>query len=310
VFLQDGDSLRKLVRRERLPLYVSLMIIVVGFIAYSFVFFRGTVSPLHALSQRMGEVEEGQFDVSVPADGPREIASLATSFNRMVRRISVLTRETEQTERARADAELEALQYQINPHFVSNTLNSIRLMAHGSGATSIARMTGSLMRIVSDSLRAGEREVTLRRELENLEHYGFIMKVRFGESFSLVFDVPEAHLEYTLLKMLIQPIVENAVVHGVKENQGHGEILVASESTEEAFLLRVADDGGGMDPSTVLSDDDGSTLVRRDRSIGLRNVDRRISLHYGEPHGLRVESAPGEGTTVTLHLPPLRGAGS
>ena len=134
-----------------------------GFIACSFTFFRRTVSPLHAL---------------------------AASFIRMVGRVPVLTPERVLTKMARADAEVEALRYQINPHLVSNSLNLICPMAHGSGATSTARMTGSLIRIVSDSLRAGEREVTLQRERENFERCGFLVENAPGVGTAATLHLP------------------------------------------------------------------------------------------------------------------------
>jgi len=305
VYVQDARAIRRLVRRERLPLYLSVALISLGFLAYAGLFFKGIVQPLHALSATMGEVEQGRFDVSVGTDGPRELAVLSHAFNTMVRRLAELTAEIAQTERARAEIEVEALQYQINPHFVSNTLNSIRLMAHGSGNASIGRVTGSLMRIVRDSLRTDERDVALARELDNLEDYAFIMKVRFGETFVMKTDIPDEHKDVRILKMLIQPIVENAIVHGVRKSGHGGEVTIRTSSGPNAFLIQVTDNGTGMDEESVRRATDPATTGRPGHvAIGLHNVHRRMVLHYGPTYGLGIDSRLGEGTTVTMRLPP------
>ncbi len=305
VYLQDARAIRRLVRRERLPLYLSVALISLGFVAYTGFFFKSIVQPLHALSATMGEVEQGRFDVSVGTGGPRELAALSHAFNTMVQRLSELTAEIAQTERARAEIEVEALQYQINPHFVSNTLNSIRLMAHGSGNASIGRVTGSLMRIVRDSLRTDERDVVLERELENLEDYAFIMKVRFGETFVMKTDIPDEHKDIRILKMLIQPIVENAIVHGVQKSGYGGEVTIRTRSMSDAFLIQVTDNGAGMDDEAVRRATDPATTGQPGHvAIGLHNVHRRMVLHYGPTYGLGIDSRLGEGTTVTMRLPP------
>lgn len=305
--LQDANAVERLINRERIPLYVALALIVLGFIAYTLFFFEGVVSPVKHLSARMGEVEAGRFDVFVDRRGPREIAELSDSFNSMVSKIAQLTQETEQKERARAEAEMQALQYQINPHFVSNTLSSIRLMALGGGAKSIAKVTGSLMRIVSDSFRTKEREIPLNRELDNLASYAFIMKVRFGESFTLDYEIPEEHGEHRIMKMLIQPIVENAIVHGIQPTGRKGHISVSSMVRGGTLELTVRDDGVGIDPDRIpgivtapqISSVDGH------RQIALYNVQRRIELHYGAGYGLEIHSPPTGGTLVTMRLPVI-----
>jgi sensor histidine kinase YesM len=305
--LQDANAVERLINRERVPLYIALALIVLGFVAYTLFFFEGVVSPLRHLSTRMREVETGKFDVSVDRHGPREILELSDSFNSMVRRIAVLTQETELKERARAEAEMQALQYQINPHFVSNTLSSIRLMALGSGATSIANVTGSLMRIVSDSFRTKEREIPLSRELENLTSYAFIMKVRFGESFTIEYKIPEEHRKHRIMKMLLQPIVENAIVHGIQPTGRKGHISVSSATDNGCLLLCVRDDGIGIDPQRIpeIITSPQISTVDGHRQIALYNVQRRIELHYGAGYGLEMRVPPEGGTVVTLRVPVI-----
>lgn len=305
--IQDAGAVEQLINRERRPLYIALALIVIGFIAYTLSFFEGVVAPVRHLSDRMGDVESGRFDVSVDPRGPREISELGASFNSMVRRIAELTRQTELKERGRAEAEMQALQYQINPHFVSNTLSSIRLMALGSGATSIANVTGSLMRIVADSFRTREREVPLAREFHNLESYAFIMKVRFGESFTMEYELPESYKQHRIMKMLLQPIVENAIVHGIQPTGRKGHISISCAVEQSFLLVSIKDDGIGIDSERVpgiIASPEFNTIDGH-RQIGLYNVQRRIELHYGDNYGVHIQSPPEGGTLVVLRLPAL-----
>jgi two-component sensor histidine kinase len=255
------------------------------------------------------------------------IALLAALF---IAYASRLAAERERIERDRLAAELEALRYQINPHFIANTLNSIRLMASAARADAIANMTRDLMRLVSDSYAGAGALTELSRELASITAYVGIMKVRFGERFVLEIDAAPDTESLLVLRMLLQPIVENAILHGFaggangrSGRASRGTIRVSARrewratpvppSPEpsatavpgEVLVLEVHDDGAGMardvDAPTRPAGRGPDSLHR----IGMANVERRIALNFGAPYGLAIDSEPGAFTRVRYVLPAL-----
>jgi two-component system sensor histidine kinase YesM len=243
--------------------------------------------------------------------------------------------ERERTERQRLAAELAALRYQINPHFIANTLNSIKLMASAARADSIASMTRDLMRMVSDSYAGVGVLTELSRELASISAYVGIMKVRFGERFALEIDAGPGTESLLVLRMLLQPIVENAILHGFAGGAGgrssratRGTIRVTARREARALppppcpepwaqpvpghvlILEVRDDGAGMRPGAAAprvppDAGEGRGGPESLHRIGIANVERRISLNFGAPYALEFESEPGAGTLVRYVLPAL-----
>jgi two-component system sensor histidine kinase YesM len=271
----------------------------------------------------MRRAGKGDYSVRVPAAGIEELAALTGSFNLMMDEIHQLTREREQRERERVKAELEALRFQINPHFLSNTLSSIRLMALAANAGGIGQMTQDLMRILADSYAAAGSMTDLAHEIGNLQSYVGIMKVRFGENFDVHYEIGADTQELLILRLILQPIVENAILHGFAGAGRRGTILVSSRLEQvpgapapalpeagalaaagRALVIEIRDDGVGMDPALAFAAAEG------DRSglhhIGLANVQRRIRLNFGEPFGLSVQSERGRFTLVRFLLPEAR----
>ena len=241
----------------------------------------------------------------------------------------LITVEREERERARMKAEMEALRFQIDPHFVSNTLNSIRLMARAAKADGIADMTQKLMRVLSDSYSGAGPLTTLEHEIANVASYVGIMKVRFGETFEVAWDIHPETRDLLVLKMILQPIMENAILHGISPAGRRGAISVSSRMesapapggarTAEPGLLALPgmhlviearDDGVGMSQElarTVLQPENGQSAGSRGlHRIGLANVHQRIRLNFGNPFGLQVESVPGSYTLVRYVLPAMR----
>ena len=260
------------------------------------------------------------------------IALLAALFIVYAERLST---ERERTERERLAIELEALRYQINPHFIANTLNSIRLMASAARADAIAGMTRDLMRMVSDSYAGAGVITELSRELASISAYVGIMKVRFGERFALEIDAGPGTESLLVMRMLLQPIVENAILHGFAggasgriSRTSRGTIRVtarrepravptppcpepwASPVPGEVLVLEVRDDGAGMKPRSVEPRASQPSRGRGPESlhrigIGVANVERRIALNFGAPYELEVESEPGAFTLVRYVVPAL-----
>jgi two-component system, sensor histidine kinase YesM len=258
------------------------------------------------------------------------IALLAVLFiayaNRMVEQTERLQAERERTERERLAAELAALRSQINPHFIANTLNSIKLMASAARADGIVSMTRDLMRMVSDSYAGAGVVTELSRELASITAYAGIMKVRFGDRFALEIDARPGTESLLVLRMILQPIVENAILHGFGGNAA-GRIAGATRGTiritarlearalppppspepwasplpGQVLVLEVHDDGAGIPPRDAAPGPESLHRV----GIGVANVKQRIALNFGAPYGLAIDSEPGAFTRVVCVLPAL-----
>ena len=306
----DSQRLLQPLRRIRWVTYAIFFLLSVAFVMYTWLFFHDLVAPLHAIVSRMEIVETGDYTVRTEPDGPREVARLGHAFNSMLDQIQHLTQQTQAKERERTMYELEALQYRIQPHFVANTLNSIRLMAEAEGSTHIAGMSASLMRVVTESFNKSGRYATLDEEIRSVDSYVHIMKVRFGALIDVAYQIAEGVDQARVLKMLLQPIVENAILHGIRPAGRPGRITVSASIATDRLVITVQDNGTGMDRPTVAGLLQGpahsshNSLTR----IGIYNVHRRITLNHGQPYGLQIDSELDAGTRVTLTLPVLADA--
>jgi two-component system sensor histidine kinase YesM len=288
-----------------------LLILILLFSLYIETFFRQVIRPIATVTREMGRVEKGNWEAAVGESGVTELAQLARSFNTMVREIRKLTEEREKEERERARLEMEALRLQINPHFLTNTLNSIRMMAAVSNAEPIRRMTAALMRVVSSSFRGDDRLAPLGDELDTLEQYILIMRVRFGDTFDVSMDVPHGMRGLLVLRMLLQPLVENSILHGLQGLDRRGRIVIAGREERDpdmtdVIVLEVQDNGHGMRGEAAAAALGGAPERHRGMTtIGLYNVNRRVLLNHGNGFGLDVKSEPGVFTSVKLRLPRI-----
>lgn len=190
---------------------------------------------------------------------------------------------------------MEALQSQINPHFLVNTLGSMRFMAMVAKFDSIKNMAEALINILSTSFRQAASLYTINEELEMLESYIYLMKIRYAENFLVEYRIDDNCRRCLIPRLVLQPIVENCIVHGFEDSEDIGHILVEASRNRDAVVITISDDGQGMSPerlAEVLS-----------ASIGISNVQKRVRLNFGELYGVRIESKPGAGTRVTLTIP-------
>ena len=200
--------------------------------------------------------------------------------------------------------ELQALQAQINPHFLYNTLDAIIWMAE-TDDKGIVPMTEALANFFRISLNKGKELIRVQGELSHVENYLVIQSMRYTDKFTYQIDLSEDVKEYLTIKLIIQPIVENCIYHGIKPKRGKGHILVRACREENHLMIRVTDDGVGMNEETrskILSPQ-GIVTNNSGSGVGIRNVNERIKLRFGESYGLTYESRLGEGTTVTVRLP-------
>ena len=240
--------------------------------------------------------------------GSMEIRHLGDSIQRSYEQIDMLMHKIvlEQTERRKS--ELDALQSQINPHFLYNALDSITWMVEGERNDEAAFMISQLAKLFRISLSKGRTIITISDELQHVQSYMNIQKIRYKNRFSFVMDVEPEVYSYCTVKLILQPILENAINYGVgdmDEDEG-GEIRVTGRKQGETILLSVSDNGFGMsedEVAFVLTDN--NRIHKHGSGVGLVNINNRIQLLFGKEYGLSVESEPDEGTVVEVHIPAV-----
>lgn len=249
----------------------------------------------------------GQGDLSTPIDvkGAYEVEQLSKRFNLMLHRIRQLMGQIIHEQEAKRKSELDVLQAQINPHFLYNTLNSvIRLVERGKNEDVVTAIT-SLSKLFRISLSEGRNMITLQEELEHVRHYLIIQKIRYKSKFNYTMDIQDEALTCTTLKLIIQPIVENAIYHGIELMPDEGCIHISVKIEGEKVIISVTDNGLGMTPQVMSQLLTGRVKSAGGSGVGVKNVHERIQLYYGKAYGLTFKSELEEGTTVTITLPMI-----
>lgn len=269
---------------------------------------RHNIKPLHRLMDSMVAVQHGNYDVELPVDSSDEVGQLTQTYNLMINRIKQLIQDIYASEQKKREIEMLVLQTQINPHFLYNTLNSIHWMAVVHGLNSISDMVNSLVAILRYSLNKFSTYTTLKVEVDMLEPYLFIQNVRFSNGISFSSNVPKICERCQIPRLLLQPLVENAISHGLRPAGGNGHIHI--ECSEENNILRVdiSDNGVGLphDFPEFTSYEEIRQMFPTSSdefSIGLENTFNRIQLNFGSDYGLCFRSESGKGTTVRVTLP-------
>lgn len=259
--------------------------------------------PIRDLGRSMKEVEKGNFDITLENPGFHNvIGDLIGTFNMMIGHIRDLIRQIKEEQEEKRKSELMALQAQINPHFLYNTLDSIIWMSEAKKNEEVIRMTSSLSKLLRRSIMNDREFVTVAEEIDYVNEYLRIQKMRYYDKLDYSIRVADRILGVSMGKMILQPLVENAIYHGVKLKEGGGRIDITGDAENGRTVIRIRDDGAGMDAETL------EKLLVQDRTqgtnkVGVFNVNRRIQLYYGTEYGLKYESSPGTGTTVSVLLP-------
>lgn len=270
--------------------------------------------PIKQLIAGMRRAEQGAFDTKVNITAEDEIGRLASVFNTMLSHIDALVEKNKQDMESRRKSELRALQAQINPHFLYNTLDSIVWMAEMNKTQDVVDMTMALSNLFRSSISDPNELVPLETELKNIESYLTIQKYRYADKLNFQIDIPAALYGCRVIKLMLQPLVENAIYHGIKEKDGPGTIRIFGYDAGADFILNVEDDGTGMTKEQAerilrdAPDDQKIDVVQNGREkksggIGVKNVDKRIKLYFGEAYGLTYSSEIGRGTRVMILLP-------
>lgn len=261
--------------------------------------------PIKRLSRAMGQVQKGDFTVRVSNKRKDEIGELTESFNYMLEEINTLIRQVYQEKIAQKNAEVQALQAQINPHFLYNTLDSVNWMLIDREEYDISDIILSLAGLMRYSIEDEHAFVPLEKEIGYVQCYLKIQKNRLEERLEYSLEVEENLAAVQVPKLILQPIVENAITHGIEPRNQKGNISITIKGVGDDMIISVEDNGIGMTLSQLSHIRDELPDIEKEghTGIGIRNVDRRIRLHYGDPYGIVIESIYGKGTIVSLRIP-------
>lgn len=257
--------------------------------------------PINQLKSAMLKVEDGDFSGPVAVSGQREIVSLAHSFNSMVLKIQELMSRLVSQQREKRKVELQVLQNQINPHFLYNTLDSIVWLAEHNRNKDVITTVVSLAHFFRISISKGRIFIPVEDEIFHVENYLTIQSIRYANKFTYTVSVAEEMKKLSVMKLILQPLVENAIHHGIGDEEGHIDI---TGTLEEGFMVfRVRNSGYGLSDKKIAEMYDTMHGGTERPSIGIRNVYQRLKLYYGENADVLISSVPDESTTVTLYIP-------
>ncbi|WP_281819497.1 sensor histidine kinase [Vallitalea longa] len=308
-FITHYSSIYKVLENETKSIILYGIIVTLLFILITILFSKKFSSRIQILYRKMLKVQKGDLEITENVTGADEIGELNTYFNGSIEKIKSLIRENYIEKIEKREAELVALQFQINPHFLYNTLESINYIAEIYDCDEICIMSQKLGEMFRYSLNKDSEEfVMLSQEEKHIRNYIDIQNIRFENKYTLVSNVIKEVEEYKILKFILQPIVENSIKYGFN-NKEKGIISIDAKVINECLVMIVADDGLGMDEEVVLkinnfiNDMAFNQIQGSGKSIGLRNVNLRIKMTCGEEYGIKINSLIGKGTKVILKLP-------
>lgn len=282
---------------------ITMLALFLTIVTYSVAVNRRITTPIIALTKKAAQFGVQDFSQATPIKtNIEELQILDQSFNDMTGHITELMKKQIENERSLHRTELELLQAQINPHFLYNTLDSIAILAESDREEDVVDMITSLSTFFRNSLSEGEDIHTLRAEMAQAVSYLEIQQIRYSDILTYSMDIDENIQDCLIPKLILQPLIENALYHGIKNRRGRGLITITGKREGENILLRVHDNGAGMNAEQLEQLQNGF-YQEKQGSFGLWNVHQRIRLYCGRNYGLSFASTPGEGTTVTVTLP-------
>ena len=294
--------------RQAQSVYILTAIVLVSVsLLFSRFLARSITFPIQKLRDSMKKVQEGDFSASdIVVESENEIGSLTKSFNVMTHRIQELMEQNIHEQEQKRKSELKALQSQINPHFLYNTLDSIIWMAEGKKNEEVVLMTASLARLLRQSISNEDEVVPIANEIEYARGYLTIQKMRYKDKMEFQIEVDAAISSIPIIKLVLQPIIENAIYHGLKYKESKGFLLIKGFMKNGNAVLQVIDDGVGMEKETLDHIYERHKVNYHSNGVGVYNVQKRLQLYYGDDYGITYESEPGKGTTATITIPGRR----
>ena len=287
-----------------------LMVFMVAFFLFLLAVINAYISaritaPIQELEKSVNALEEGELNAEVYMGGSYEIRHLGRSISDMAKRIQTLMEDIVREHESKRKSEFDTLQSQINPHFLYNTLDIIVWMIENEQKQEAVKIVTALARFFRISLSRGKSIIPVRDELEHVRNYLMIQQTRFKNKFVYRFEAGEEVMDLVCLKLMLQPLVENAIYHGMEFMDGDGEVCVKAYREADDLWFQISDNGLGMTRQQVesLLDEKEHVSSRRGSGIGVKNVNERIRLYFGDDYGLQIWSEPDEGTVISIHLP-------
>jgi two-component system sensor histidine kinase YesM len=267
-------------------------------------------NPLRILTRLLTKINPNEPMPMYQPSSSDEIGRLGHSYNMLGKHIKELKEQLIRNETRKKEADIRALEAQINPHFLYNTLSSIHWMALTTDEKRIAEMVGALGDLLQFSLNKGNEFCPLHQEISHIENYTQIQSIRFPDKFSIEYFVDSELQEKYMLKLLLQPLLENAMIHGIQKKEGKGTIVIYVEKLDQRMYFQVLDDGIGMTEQRLEEIRNSLEVDDQDipnKNYGLRNVNERLRLHYGSDSTLHIESKPNAGTRIAFSIPIMEG---
>ena len=283
-------------------IFISLFGIAFAILASMFISSKIS-QPIKRLEKQMKRVENGDFDIDLSVEGEDEVKRLSRSFNMMVIRIRQLMAQIISDQEDKRKSEFKALQAQINPHFLYNTLDSIIWMNENGNYKGVSTMVSALAKLFRVSISKGRETNTVADEIEHARSYLTIQKIRYKDKFDFTIDVRPEVMEKNTVKLILQPIIENAIYHGISHIEEKGEIRITAAAEQDKLVFRIADNGYGIKPEDLKDLLEKEAKSTSGSGVGLKNVNGRIKLRYGDEYGVTIESELDVGTTVIIRIP-------
>ncbi|WP_187274250.1 sensor histidine kinase [Paenibacillus sp. N3.4] len=308
--ISKSDSIFPRYRTWVAALFIFVIVLSLG---SSYLFSHYVSKPLNMLKALMNRAERGDLRAYWTAKSSVAWMQLGDSYNQMLNRVEDLIKQVKREESLKKEAEMEALHYQLNPHFLYNTLNTIKWVAKIHKTPQISEVVSALVRLLQASLGKKGEFITLREEIGLTRDYMEIQKFRYGDRIQIVTELDELTLGCLVPRMLLQPLVENAIIHGIEPSKGEGIITIRTWLDRDLLFCQVDDNGVGMQVEegssgwTAISIGGGTSsgpiLRERMSGIGITHIREKIKLYYGPEYKMHIGSKPGEGTTIRMSLP-------
>ncbi|HZG55276.1 sensor histidine kinase [Paenibacillus sp.] len=304
----ENDILEKIGYIKYLTIGMMIIVIAVA-AAMSHILLRTVTRPISALTSKVKQVESGKLDTIFDIRTNNEIGILNRGIGSLIQRVQLLLHDIRLEQEQKRKAELAVLNEQIKPHFLYNTLHSLGQLIAMERKSEALAMVDSLSTFYRLGLSNGKEMIDVQEEVELVQHYLYIVGQRYSDTMRYTVEVDPALNRYVVLKLLLQPLVENAIYHGAKQKRGLSDIAVTGTVQGECMIFRIADNGKGI-PEERLRSIQASLRGRHEpehgKGFGLYNVHARIQSYFGAAYGIEIESEYGEGTVVTVRLPKLR----
>ena len=292
---------------QYLTAIIIVLTIIIG-VTVSVIIAQSLISPLEKTVNALEKFSRGDFAVRLKENRCDEIGKLNRIFNKAIKEINELMQKVTQSEILNKEMEFKTLQSQMNPHFLYNTLDAINWLAFKEKQTEICNLVAAISSLIRASISNKKSIITIEQELDYVKNYIYIQHIRYKDRFDTIYDIDESLLKQAVPKLIIQPIVENAIIHGIENSKNKNLLYISIKRENECIVIIVKDTGIGM------TDEKVSELLKEPlnaegdeqkahTNLGLYAVHKRIQLMYGDLYGLTVQSQAGEGTTVTLHIP-------